>query len=99
MRAVPIPYPDMRKGVFRSLVKLLELLAPGAGFEPATNRLTAGCSTTELPGNKAAHIAPRLITKPSCFAKAETPLCIPVPNRHRSNEECGKARSKTGGEW
>lgn len=26
-------------------------LAPRAGFEPATNRLTAGCSTTELPGN------------------------------------------------
>ena len=25
-------------------------LAPRAGFEPATNRLTAGCSTTELPG-------------------------------------------------
>ena len=28
-----------------------ECLAPRAGFEPATNRLTAGCSTTELPGN------------------------------------------------
>jgi hypothetical protein len=28
-----------------------KLLAPRAGFEPATNRLTAGCSTTELPGN------------------------------------------------
>jgi hypothetical protein len=28
-------------------------LAPRAGFEPATNRLTAGCSTTELPGNDA----------------------------------------------
>ena len=27
-------------------------LAPRAGFEPATNRLTAGCSTAELPGNK-----------------------------------------------
>ena len=27
-------------------------VAPRAGFEPATNRLTAGCSTTELPGNK-----------------------------------------------
>jgi hypothetical protein len=25
-------------------------LAPRAGFEPATNRLTAGCSTAELPG-------------------------------------------------
>jgi hypothetical protein len=28
-------------------------VAPRAGFEPATNRLTAGCSTTELPGNGA----------------------------------------------
>ena len=26
-------------------------MAPRAGFEPATNRLTAGCSTAELPGN------------------------------------------------
>src|SRR5690349_11461477 len=26
-------------------------VAPRAGFEPATNRLTAGCSTAELPGN------------------------------------------------
>jgi hypothetical protein len=24
-------------------------LAPGAGFEPATDRLTADCSTAELP--------------------------------------------------
>jgi hypothetical protein len=31
--------------------KYLKNLAPRAGFEPATNRLTAGCSTTELPGN------------------------------------------------
>src|SRR5579862_942700 len=28
----------------------LKTLAPRAGFEPATNRLTAGCSTAELPG-------------------------------------------------
>ncbi len=27
------------------------LLAPTAGFEPTTNRLTAGCSTTELCRN------------------------------------------------
>ncbi len=31
--------------------KCLFYLAPRAGFEPATNRLTAGCSTAELPGN------------------------------------------------
>ena len=27
------------------------IMAPRAGVEPATSRLTAGCSTTELPGN------------------------------------------------
>src|SRR5215470_16296821 len=27
-------------------------MAPRAGFEPATNRLTAGCSTAELPRNR-----------------------------------------------
>jgi hypothetical protein len=26
-------------------------VAPRAGFEPATDRLTVDCSTTELPGN------------------------------------------------
>jgi hypothetical protein len=31
--------------------KLLEALAPRAGFEPATLRLTAGCSAVELPRN------------------------------------------------
>ena len=31
-------------------VKLLIYLAPRDGFEPSTNRLTAGCSTAELPG-------------------------------------------------
>src|SRR5580692_11030350 len=36
-----------------TFAKLLIYLAPRAGFEPATNRLTAGCSTTELPGNGA----------------------------------------------
>jgi hypothetical protein len=41
------------RGVWRQcrLAKYLIYLAPRAGFEPATNRLTAGCSTTELPGN------------------------------------------------
>ena len=29
----------------------LRLLAPTAGLEPATNRLTADCSTTELSRN------------------------------------------------
>jgi hypothetical protein len=28
-------------------------VAPRDGFEPSTNRLTAGCSTAELPGSRA----------------------------------------------
>src|SRR3546814_6992440 len=31
--------------------EMAEKMAPRAGFEPATNRLTAGCSTAELPGS------------------------------------------------
>jgi hypothetical protein len=31
-------------------------VAPRAGFEPATNRLTAGCSTAELPGTTLARL-------------------------------------------
>ena len=48
-----------------------ENLAPRAGFEPATNRLTAGCSTTELPGNTG-----RAITNVPQIAK-------PLPNAER----------------
>jgi hypothetical protein len=33
------------------LKKYEEKMAPRAGFEPATKRLTAACSTTELPRN------------------------------------------------
>ena len=46
--------------------QLLEFcLAPRPDFEPATNRLTAGCSTAELPGNTAALACKRVaITKP-----------------------------------
>ena len=35
----------------------LKLLAPGAGFEPATNRLTVDCSTAELSGTGGGVIA------------------------------------------
>ncbi len=38
-------------------------MAPRAGFEPATNRLTAGCSTAELPGNDAQSLTKEPIAK------------------------------------
>ena len=31
--------------------KFIQEMAPRAGLEPATERLTAACSTTELPRN------------------------------------------------
>ena len=53
-KLLPNMLPRMKSPPFRAGLcgtKSLKLLAPRAGFEPATNRLTAGCSTTELPGN------------------------------------------------
>jgi hypothetical protein len=75
--AKPAPtyrYPRGTPGAFEplsTLRMLRELLAPRAGFEPATNRLTAGCSTTDLPGNDARHaVMHRHITKPPALCKA-----------------------------
>ena len=47
---VPMLYLELENH-FHYAAKYLICLAPRAGFEPATNRLTAGCSTAELPGN------------------------------------------------
>ena len=52
------------QGASQTAGRRSEKMAPRAGFEPATNRLTAGCSTTELPGN-----TPRRITKDAAIAK------------------------------
>ncbi len=38
------------------MLKGSNLLAPRVGFEPTTLRLTAGCSTVELPRNNAKFI-------------------------------------------
>jgi hypothetical protein len=52
--------------------KWLFLLAPRAGFEPATIRLTVECSTAELPRNKRNLFATgQRITKPPSLAKDE----------------------------
>src|SRR5580704_8067460 len=37
-------------------------MAPRVGFEPTTSRLTADCSTTELPRNRAASLAYPLLS-------------------------------------
>jgi hypothetical protein len=48
-RAPTVPQGD---GQMERLLERLKLLAPRAGFEPATIRLTVECSTAELPRNK-----------------------------------------------
>ena len=54
-------------------VSLERILAPRAGFEPATIRLTVECSTAELPRNKAkqSFASGQRITKPPGLAKDE----------------------------
>src|SRR6476659_6821271 len=60
-------------------------LAPRAGFEPATNRLTAGCSTAELPGNTAALACKRIAyNKAGKALKApKGPGRMPFPDKIR----------------
>src|SRR6201996_1545572 len=61
----------------RTVLEMLKLLAPRAGFEPATIRLTVECSTAELPRNKAKRCSLAVrITKPFGLAKDEL-----VPDR------------------
>jgi hypothetical protein len=51
-------------------------VAPRAGFEPATIRLTVECSTAELPRNRRNQGVrrPERITKPPSLAKDEIGL-------------------------
>src|SRR6516162_10338714 len=55
------------------------MVAPRAGFEPATNRLTAGCSTTELPGNTAVLVQARRYNKAAPAFKAPKGVELPPP--------------------
>src|SRR5688572_13203692 len=96
-----------RKGSTFYARKLLTLsdLAPRAGFEPATLRLTAGCSTVELPRN----IQDEPAAGPSilaCFRgtpKGSTPghsVTTPAPNPALVSTSavyvaCAAATSKT----
>src|SRR5262249_9361787 len=67
-------------------------LAPRAGFEPATNRLTAGCSTTELPGNRPKQPV-TAITKAPRLAKDEVAaVAAGAPAQRRRATRCRRAR-------
>ena len=45
---------EIGAGTIKDKIVVKARLAPWAGFEPATKRLTVACSTTELPGNTVA---------------------------------------------
>ena len=49
--------------------RLTSKMAPRAGFEPATCRLTVECSTAELPGIIRSLRSERVIQMPDRFAK------------------------------
>ena len=72
-------------------------MAPRAGIEPATFRLTVERSTAELPGNKAASIRNGPITKRNRFAKRQDAIVF----RAKSADfpaiwSGGRARNRTG---
>src|SRR4051794_8214605 len=50
-------YGSKRHRLFNG-TRILRSTEPGKGFEPPTGRLQGGCSTSELPGRKAAGLAP-----------------------------------------
>src|ERR1700761_2744303 len=62
------------------------ILAPRAGFEPATIRLTVECSTAELPRNKAkqSFASGQRITKPPGLAKDQITGFWAGSKSHRS---------------
>jgi hypothetical protein len=63
----PIPGHSIEGLVLHAAEKYL---APRAGFEPATIRLTVECSTTELPGNSEAGLASAAYNKAIRACKA-----------------------------
>src|SRR5436305_13884014 len=81
-------------------LKWRQNLAPRAGFEPATIRLTVGCSTAELPRKGRTDVRARLrITKPLALAKDEfvifrnasrKGLCAPSSRPSRTNYSATK---------
>ncbi len=64
------------RGISEVSAKSVILLAPRAGFEPATIRLTVECSTAELPRNmRTGSATGERITKPPGLAKDEMGRC------------------------
>src|SRR5437016_3566845 len=84
----PPMWPQRKKrldGASRISANLLILMAPRAGFEPATIRLTVECSTAELPRNRRKGVRDgERITKPPRLAKAEIGSSGTVSRRGRN---------------
>lgn len=96
------PCTQNRKGLADLSAKPLKLLAPGAGFEPATNRLTVDCSTAELSGTDGGRIAATFAGckpfatqhagKSSSWARAAFSLWLSCRFRLRTRPPCGYRR-------
>ena len=80
-------------------------MAPGVGFEPTTSRLTAGCSTAELPRNgcraaKGGAATGMYQTRPGdardCWARdCWAAGCAPNPARTGPKRAGGRGRNRT----
>ena len=68
-------------------------LAPRVGFEPTTNRLTAGCSTTELPRNSLACQAWRLLAESARAGQRLAPHAFPRDGRLHSHTRAAESRA------
>src|SRR5947199_4578696 len=78
LRRIAVVEPGRRRAAARSSEanRETESVAPRAGFEPATNRLTAGCSTAELPGTMAGTVKARGYNK--------GPAALQIPHLKKS---------------
>ena len=72
-------------------------MAPRAGIEPATNRLTAGCSTTELPRNEAGCLARPYRQDQHKFFKAFAAFCAAPGAKNEAGGEPGPKALGNGG--
>src|SRR5205814_7198041 len=71
--------------LFKKATNCLIYMAPRAGFEPATIRLTVECSTAELPRNRRKGVRDgERITKPPRLAKDEIGSSGSVSRRGRN---------------
>ena len=81
---------DARRSQFRSE------MAPRDGFEPSTNRLTAGCSTAELPGSSLS-LNKRAAPIAAGFEQRQEGQEINCSIAIRSSSACSGSKSRVSG--